>query len=104
MFCYACGKPLPEGAQACPACGTRVPVPPPPPGPAQTNPTDQIIADLKRSAKDLGAASARLSKRLAEKADSAAHDPKGSAKRVAHRINEAAETLAHDVDKLLQDL
>ena len=101
MFCTYCGKEIQSGATACSACG-RAFVPPPPEAPsAGRDPVDQIAKDLEKAAKELGAATARLSKRVLEKASTAADDPKGAAKRTAQRVRAELEQARDDLDRIL---
>lgn len=101
MFCTYCGQEIASGARACAACG-RAFVPPPPEAPSGArDPLDQMAKDMEKAAKELGAATARLSKRVLEKASSAADDPKGAAKRTAQRVREELERARDDLDRIL---
>jgi zinc ribbon protein len=102
MYCQQCGKELSPGASSCAACGARIFYPPPPPPSADQG--DQIVAELKQAAKDLASSAARLSRRLAEKAETVAKDPPGSAKRAARRVSEELDAVTKEVDRILKDL
>ena len=105
MFCQNCGNRLNAGDTVCSKCNAPVGLPPPPPGaPAGQNPVDDLVREVKRSAKELAVASARLSKHLAAKAETAAKDPSGSAKKVATRVTSELDRIANEIDKALRDL
>lgn len=102
MYCAQCGKELPQNASACPACGFALHgAPSTPPG---GDSVDQVLSETKRAARELAEASARLSKRLVVKAQTAAKDPGGSAKRAAHRVAKELDAAAHEIDRILKDL
>jgi uncharacterized Zn finger protein (UPF0148 family) len=103
MNCAHCGAGLAEGATTCPSCGAAVTrlTPPPPPAPASF---DELLADTKRAAKDLAASTARLSRQLLVKAETAAKNPPAAAKKVAHRAAKELEAAAREVDRILKDL
>jgi signal transduction histidine kinase len=65
---------------------------------------DQTVEELKRAAKDLATASARLSQRLLEKAGTAAKDPKGTARRAAETASHELDAAANEIRRLLRDL
>jgi len=64
----------------------------------------EAIEATRRAAKELAVASANLTKRVAGKADAAAHDPSGSAKKVAHRVAKELDRVAQEIDRILDDL
>lgn len=101
MYCYSCGKPLPEGADKCPACQAPVLRPP---AAAAGDAVDQFVADVRKSTRELIHGSIELSKHVASKAGDAAKDPKGSAKKASHRVAEGLREIARDLDKELKDL
>jgi len=100
MFCQQCGKELPTNGLTCPACGFKTD----PPGSASSSSTDDVVADLKRSAKELVRATAKLTQRAAEKADVVAKDPKGSAQRVSRKVSEELDRAAKEIERILRDL
>lgn len=102
MYCQSCGKELSPGAPSCAACGARVIYPPAPS--ELTDQVEQIAAEVKRAAKELVSSTARLSGRLAEKAETAAKDPSGSAKKAARRVAHELDAVAKEVDRILKDL
>lgn len=99
MYCQQCGKELPQGSGACPACGYAS-------GTTSSSAAtfDQLLKETKHAAKDLAATTAQLSKRLLAKARTAAKDPPGSAKKAAHRAAEELESAAREIDRILKDL
>lgn len=62
-----------------------------------TGEVEQALAETKRAAKDLAEATARLTKRLLAKADTAAKDPAGS-------VEKAVKTVAHELDSLTKEI
>lgn len=111
MFCQQCGHEIPSGATACPGCGFVPLAPPPvgpaaavPPSPGSSDPVEQILSETKRAAKELAEASARLSKRLVAKAQTAAKDPTGSAKRAAQKVAKELDSAAREIDRILKEL
>ncbi len=103
MFCAQCGKELPPNATACPACGFVSTGTDARPGPA-TETLEQILKETKRAAHELAQASARLSTRLVEKAQTAAREPKASAKRAAHQVAQELDAAAREIDRLLKEI
>jgi len=100
MYCQQCGKELPPNSLSCPACGFKAD----PPRSASSSSTEDVVADLKHSAKELVRATAKLTQRAAEKADVVANDPKGSAKRVSRKVSEELDKAAKEVDRILREL
>jgi hypothetical protein len=105
MFCPHCGKEVSTGASSCPACGAALPWAPPS-GAATGGPDslEKILHETKQAAHELAVASARLSKRLVEKAQTAAKDPSGSAKKAAHRVAQELDAAAKEIDEILRQL
>ncbi len=62
------------------------------------------LNDAKRAAKDLAAASAKLSKRLIVKAERAAKDPEGSARRATKAVAKELDSAAKEIDRILKNL
>ena len=65
---------------------------------------DDALKETKRAAKELAAASAKLSKRLLEKAGSAAKHPKGTAKKVGDTVAEELDAASREIERILRDL
>lgn len=103
MYCQQCGKEIPSGATACPACGFTV-------APAGSRPSagagsiDEAVSELKRAANEFGRAAASLSQRMAEKAGRAAKNPPESAKRVTRKVAQELDKVAKEIDRMLRDL
>ena len=114
MYCSQCGHELPTNATACPACGySSVGTSPPPaaasstnapPPPSSGDTVDQILTETKKAAHELADASARLSKRLVARAQTAAKDPTGSAKKAAKRVAKELDAAAKEIDRILKSL
>lgn len=94
MYCYGCGKPLPEGAERCQACQAPVPYPSPA---GAGDAVDRFVADVRSGTKELIHESVSLSKQVAAKAGAAARDPKGSAKRATSKVAKGVREIAHDL-------
>jgi uncharacterized Zn finger protein (UPF0148 family) len=101
MFCQQCGKEIPAGSPTCPACGyfamprgsTHAP-----------GSMEEAVSELKRSAKELARATALLSKRVVEKAGTAAQDPSGTAKRTTRAVAKELDKAAQEIERVLRDL
>jgi hypothetical protein len=65
---------------------------------------NEAVKDTKQAAKQLASATAKLSKRLIDKAETAARDPSGSAKKVAHRVAKELDAASREIDRILKDL
>jgi len=65
---------------------------------------EAALREATTAARDLVRASARLTRRILEKADRAAKDPKGSATRAAKRAAKELESASHEIDQLLKKL
>jgi hypothetical protein len=65
---------------------------------------DDVLRETKRAAKDLATASAKLSKHLLSKAESAARDPSGAAKKVGDRVAKELDAASREIDRILKDL
>lgn len=65
---------------------------------------EEALGETKRAAKDLAAATARLTKRLLSKADEAAKEPSATVKKAAHRVAQELDAMSKEIDKLLRDL
>ncbi len=106
MFCPHCGREAPSGATSCPACGAALPwTPPPSAGTVGGGDTlESVLHETRRAAQDLGRATARLSKRLVEKAQVAAKNPSGSAKKAAQRVAKELDEAAHEIDRIIKEL
>ncbi len=103
MYCAQCGKELPSKMSACPACGFVTTGARAAPGPA-TETLEQILKETKRAAHELAQASARLSTRLVEKAQTAAKEPKATAKKAAHQVAQELDAVAREIDRLLKEI
>ena len=103
MFCQNCGKELPAGSSACPACGYPV-APPRSTARSAGDTLDDAIADLRRAAGEVAQSAASLSRRVADKAAQAAKDPTGSAKRVTRKVADELDRAAKEIEKTLRDL
>jgi hypothetical protein len=103
MYCRWCGTQLPDAAKTCPKCGKPASLASDF-DPAARDAVDRVIADTTRAAKDLAAASARFTERLASKMQAAADDPKGTATRAARRIARDLDEAREEIEKALRDL
>lgn len=65
---------------------------------------EQALGEAKAAAKDLARASAQLARKLLDRAERAAKDPRGSAKRAARTTAKELESAAHEIDELLKKL
>jgi len=63
-----------------------------------------VLGDVRRASRNLAVATARLTKRIASKAEVAAQNPTDSAKKAAHRLAKELEAAANEVEKILRDL
>lgn len=107
MFCTYCGKEIAPGAASCAACGKPYIPPPPdtPPAPPRApgaDPVDQLAKDMETAAREFAAATARLSKKVLDKASTAVDDPKGAAKRTAQRVKEELGRAKDDLDRIIR--
>jgi HEPN domain-containing protein len=103
MYCQGCGRELPTGNLTCPACGFSNHAPgtaaPPP-----ASSVEDLVADLKRTAKELARDAAKLSQRVVDKAGEVARDPPKSAKRVSKKVAEELDKAAKEIDRIIRDL
>lgn len=106
MYCSQCGKELPANITTCPACGfsTGTAAPTAPPPPSSGDAFDQILNDTKKAAHELADATARLSKRLVEKAQTAAKEPAASAKKAAKTVAKELDSAAKEIERILKEL
>ncbi len=113
MYCSQCGKELPANTTTCPACGFPSTSSPPPPVGASTSAppssppgdtVDQVLNETRKAARELADATARLSKRLVQKAQIAAKDPRGSTKKAARRVAKELDAAANEIDQILKKL
>ncbi|MGI0132319.1 MAG: hypothetical protein ACREDK_04415 [Thermoplasmata archaeon] len=102
MFCTYCAKEIAPGATTCAACGKPFVPPPPSAPPSATPPLDQMAKDMETAAREFAGATARLSKRVLERASIAADDPKGAAKRAAQRVKEELDRAKDDLERILR--
>jgi cell division septum initiation protein DivIVA len=102
MFCPQCGKEIPSGSPTCPACGYLAV--PQPASKSSPDSIDDVVAELKRAAKDLARSAAALSGRVVDKAGDAAKDPKGSAKRVTRKVAQELDHASKEIERILRDL
>jgi hypothetical protein len=65
---------------------------------------NDAMKDTKRAARDLAVASARLSKRLLEKAEAAAKDSKSSTTKASKAVARKLDAAAKEVDRILKSL
>lgn len=103
MYCQGCGRELPSGVLTCPACGFATSVPGAAPS-ARTGSVDELVADLKRTAKELARDAAKLSQRAVDKAGEVARDPSNAAKRVSKKVADELDKAAQEIDRILRDL
>lgn len=101
MYCQNCGTELPAGALVCSSCGAIVPGHTSGREPASFR---QLLEETRRSAHDLVDSTAKLTKRLASKAETAAKDPSVTAKKAARRVAKELDAAAREVERILQDL
>ena len=85
----------------CPACRQPQNIPPPPPS---DDPLDRIVAEAKRTARELADATEKLGIKAAHEARRAADDPSGAAHRAIKRFQKEIEEAKRDLDKALKDL
>lgn len=110
MYCSQCGKELPTNATVCPSCGFSLGAPryfstgPSATPPPSADPVELILNETKKAARELADATARLSKRLVEKAQTAAKDPTGSAKKAAKTVAKELDSAAKEIDRILKEL
>jgi len=64
----------------------------------------EALEATRRAAKDLASATARLTKRVMDKAEEAAQKPTDSAKKVANRAAKELDAAAKEIDRILRDL
>jgi len=103
MFCRWCGTHLPEGAGTCPKCGKPTSMTS---EGERSSPeaVDRIVAEAARAARDLTAAAARFTERLATKMQARADGPKGGAARAARRVARDLDAAREEIEKALRDL
>lgn len=65
---------------------------------------NDALHEVKRAAKDLASASAKLSKRLVVKAERAAKDPEGSARKATRAVAKELDAAAREIDRILKGL
>lgn len=105
MYCAHCGATLPEGTTVCGSCGFTTTTPAPAPsGSRSSDPVEELLQETRRAVKDLAAATAKLSKRVATHADELAKDPSGTARRARDRLKKEIGSLVHDVSDVLEKL
>jgi len=64
----------------------------------------EALGATKRAAKDLASSTAKLTKRLLEKAENAARDPSHSATKAAERVAKELEAASREIERILRDL
>lgn len=96
--CRWCGGALPAGAAFCPACGRPFNLPATP-----ADPVEEALREAKRAAKELAAATARVSEYVLAKAKSAAADPPGAARKVLKRAADDLEAARRQVEQALRE-
>jgi uncharacterized Zn finger protein (UPF0148 family) len=101
MFCQNCGKELPAGANACPACGAVVPGHVPAGHPASFQ---QSLEETRRAVRDLIDRTAQLTKRVAARAEDAAKEPSATARKAVDRVTKELDDAARDLERLLKEL
>ena len=65
---------------------------------------DALVAEARKAARDLAGATARVSKKLVEKADVVAKDPSGSARTVARTASRELDKARKEIEKALSRL
>jgi len=103
MYCQGCGRELPSGVLTCPGCGFAN-QDPGATSSARTGSVDELVADLKRTAKELARDAAKLSQRAVDKAGEVARDPPKTAKRVSKKVAEELDKAAQEIDRILREL
>jgi len=68
------------------------------------DPLREAMDATRRAALDLTVATARLTKRIAEKAEDAAKDPGGSARKAADKVAKGLNEMVTELDRILKDL
>jgi enoyl-CoA hydratase/carnithine racemase len=101
MFCRWCGAGIADGAIACTACGRPQDLPPPPP---PGDPLDRIVAEAKRTARELADLTEKLGQKATKEAKRAADDPSDAARRAIARFQKEIEEARRDLDRALRHL
>ena len=101
MFCANCGKELPGGAGACPACGFS---PGRSTGASTSSAIHEMVSEAKRAVKELNEAATSLSRQVRSGAQAAAKDPKGTSKRAVRRAAKELESAVDEIDRLIRKL
>lgn len=65
---------------------------------------ETALNETRRAAKGLAKATARLTKGLLKKAESAARDPPASATKVANRVAKELDAASREIERILRDL
>lgn len=65
---------------------------------------EKALGEAMTAARDLARASAKLTRRLLQRADKAARDPKGTVTRAARSAAKELESASHEIDELLKKL
>jgi cell division septum initiation protein DivIVA len=97
MKCGTCGAEPSAGDVYCRMCGHSV-------SPAPPDSVDRLVADAARAAKDLASTALKLSHRVLDKAEAAAHDPRGAVRTAVKRVSDELDAARKDLDKALDRL
>jgi hypothetical protein len=63
---------------------------------------EAALGEARKAAQELARASAKLTRRLVDKAERAAQDPRGSVERAAKRAAKELDAAAREIDELLK--
>ncbi len=86
------------GAPVCGSCGRPFNLPDPP-----KDPVNDALTEARRAAKELAAATSRVSEFVLAKAKTAAADPHGAARKVLKKAADDLEAVRRDVEKALRE-
>ena len=96
--CRWCGASLTPGSTVCASCGRPFNLPGTP-----KDPVDDALKEARRAAKELAAATARVSEFVLAKAKTAAADPGTAARKVLKKAADDLEAVRRDVEKALRE-
>ncbi len=96
--CRWCGASLTPGAAVCGSCGRPFNLPDPP-----KDAVADALGEARRAAKELAAATARISEYVLAKAKTAAADPPGAARKVLKKAADDLEAVRQDVERALKE-
>ena len=101
MYCQNCGAELQADAHQCTACGAVVPRHH---TTADAASLGQLLEETRRAAHELAQSSAKLTRRVASKAEAAAKEPSAAAKKAVQRVAKELDAAAREIEQILKDL